>query len=124
MPVLHRPIEPTHELPGAQFTSLATPSNGSLDVAVWEVRLTPGHPGTAHRLTRHEVFVATAGRAIATLDGRPHQVATGDCLVVPPDTELTLEPAGDEGFTALCLLPADGKAVTGDGEPFTPAWAV
>jgi quercetin dioxygenase-like cupin family protein len=106
------------------FTSLATPSSGSLDVAVWEVRLTPGHPATPHRLTHHEVFVATAGRAIATLDGRTHEVVAGDCLVVPPDTDLTLEPADAEGFTALCLLPAGGKAVIGDGEPFTPPWAV
>ena len=123
MPVIPRPDAPTHQLPGAAFTSLATPSVGSPDVAVWEVRLTSGHDATPHRLTRHEVFVATAGRAVATLDGVLHPVAAGDVLVVPPATTLSLQPEA-EGFTALCCLPSDGKAVMGDGEPFTPPWAV
>ena len=124
MSVLTRPAGPTHVLPGAAFTSLATPSLGSPDIAVWEVRLEPGHPGTTHRLTRHEVFVATSGSAVATLDGRPFELAAGDALVVPPATDFSLEAAGDAPFTAVCCLPADGQGVVGDGPPFTPPWAV
>ena len=123
MPVVPRPSGPTHQLPGATFTSLATPSTGSVDTAVWEVTLSSGHAPTPHSLTRHEVFIVTAGSALATLDGEPHLIASGDCLVVPPGTALSLQP-GSEGFTALCCLPADGQAVIGDAEPFTPPWAL
>ena len=61
MPVVARPSEPTHHLPGTAFTSIATPSTGSADIAVWEVRVDPGHAGVAHQLTRQEVFIVTAG---------------------------------------------------------------
>lgn len=27
-------------------------------------------------------------------------------------------------LTALCCLPSEGQAVVGDGEPFTPPWAL
>lgn len=60
---------------------------------------------------------------MATLDGVPRPLATGDCLVVPLGTELSLQPMA-EGFTARCCLPTGGQAVMADGEPFTPPWAL
>ena len=47
MAVLPAPPRHTHELPGARFTSLATPSRGSSDTSVWLVELAPGQPGAA-----------------------------------------------------------------------------
>ena len=123
MTVVPRPGRPTHTLPGARFTSLVTPSTGSPEMAVWEVDLSEGHAPAPHSLTRQEVFVVTGGAGTATLDGEPHTLAPGDTLVVLPGVELTLRPGAD-GLTALCLMVADGKAVIGDGEPFTPPWAV
>jgi quercetin dioxygenase-like cupin family protein len=63
MPVIHAPGTPTHELEGARFTSLATPSRGAADTAVWQVELDPGTPPTPHSLTREEVFVVVEGAA-------------------------------------------------------------
>ena len=37
MPVLTAPAAPTHDLGGTRFTSLATPSRGCTDTAVWQV---------------------------------------------------------------------------------------
>ena len=42
MPVLPCPTAPTHELPGARFTTLATPSLGTCETAVWTVEVLPG----------------------------------------------------------------------------------
>jgi quercetin dioxygenase-like cupin family protein len=124
MPVVARPIAPTHQLPGAEFTSIATPSTGSLDTAVWEVRLEPGHAGAEHQLTRQEVFIVTSGVALATLAGEQQTVAPGDLLVVPANTPFALAAAGPEALVAYCCFPTDGQAFMAGGEPFTPPWAV
>lgn len=124
MPVVVRPSEPTHHLPGATFTSLATPSTGSLDTAVWEVRIEPGHPGAEHQLTRQELFIVTSGAAHATIGGEEQVVRTGDLLIVPAETPFALEAAGDEPLVAYCCFPSDGKAFMAGAEPFTPPWAV
>src|SRR6185437_1945537 len=52
MPVLTAPATPTHDLGGARFTSLATPSRGATDTSVWKVEILPGAPATPHSLTR------------------------------------------------------------------------
>ena len=124
MPVLPRPIAPTHEIPGASFTSLATPTTGSVDTAVWEVRLEPGHAGVPHELTRQEVFVITSGNGRASIAGVDHAVRAGDVVVVPSATQFRLESSVDEPLVALCCFPTDGKAVLGGTEPFTPPWAI
>lgn len=123
MPVLTAPAAPTHELAGARFTSLATPSRGSTDTCVWRVELDPGAPAVPHRLTREEIFVVLSGRASVRIGGEQREAATGDTIVVPPDTPFELAAAGPEPLRALCLLPVGGQARMADGEPFTPPWA-
>lgn len=124
MPVTTRPQQPTHMLPGADFTSLATPRSGSNDTSVWEVRLAPGHPATPHRLTRQEVFVVLDGHGSARIDGLEHPITAGSVLVVPHDTDFSIEATGTDTLVALCCLPVGGQAVVGDAEPFVPPWAV
>lgn len=124
MPVLVRPSEPTHQLPGATFTSIATPSTGSQDTAVWEIRLLPGHAGAEHQLTRQEVFIVTSGVAQASIGGERYVVRAGDLLVVPAHTPFALEAAGDDPLVAYCCFPTDGQAFMAGGEPFTPPWAL
>jgi quercetin dioxygenase-like cupin family protein len=124
MPVLTRPAAPTHQLPGAFFTSLATPTTGSVDTSVWEVRLSPGHPATTHQLTRQEVFVVLIGRGRASIAGVDHPLEVGSVLIVPAQTAFGLEAVGEAELMALCCFPTDGQAVVGDLPPFTPPWAV
>jgi quercetin dioxygenase-like cupin family protein len=123
MPVLPAPTAPTHDLEGARFTSLATPTRGSTETAVWRVQLLPGTPPTAHSLTREEVFVVLGGRASVRLDGAAHEAGPGDAIVVPPDVELELASADGQPVELLCCLPVGGQARLGDGTTFTPPWA-
>lgn len=123
MAVLAGPPTPTHDIGGARFTSLATPSRGSTDTSVWLVEIDPGTPSNPHELTREEVFVVLSGRATVHLDGQEQEAGPGDAIVVPPDVPFALAAAGPEPFRALCCLPVGGRARLGDGEPFTPPWA-
>jgi quercetin dioxygenase-like cupin family protein len=123
MAVLCAPEEPTHEIPGASFTALATPSRGSAETSVWRVEIAPGAPGQPHRLTREEVFVILEGVAEVRLGNAVSRADPGDAIVVPAGVDFAIAPAGTAPLRALCCLPVGGQAVLADGEPFTPPWA-
>jgi mannose-6-phosphate isomerase-like protein (cupin superfamily) len=124
MAVLPAPTAPTHDIGGARFTSLATPTTGSTDTSVWLVEIDAGTPATPHELTREEVFVVLAGRAAVRLGDRDHEAGPGDAIVVPAGLPFALAPVGDEPLRALCCLPVGGQARMAGGEPFTPPWAL
>jgi mannose-6-phosphate isomerase-like protein (cupin superfamily) len=123
MPVLCAPSSPTHSLPGARFTSLATPLRGSTDTSVWRVELAPGTPATPHQVTREEVFVILSGRALVRLANEEREATAGDAIVVPRDTPFAIEATGDEPVHALCCMPVGGQARLADGTTFVPPWA-
>lgn len=123
MPVLRAPAEPTHDLGGTRFTSLATPSRGSTDTSVWIVEIQPGTPAAPHSLTRQEVFVVLEGTASVQLAGQADQAAAGDAIVVPAGTAFELANAGPGPLRLVCCLPAGGQAQLPDGSTFTPPWA-
>jgi quercetin dioxygenase-like cupin family protein len=123
MPVLEQPARPTHEIPGATFTTLASPSNGTTSGSVWRLRLEPDQDAVPHRLTGEEIFVVTGGAASGCLGVEPFAVGTGHVLVVPPGVDFELHAAAG-GFEAIVYLAAGGQAIVNDGEPFTPPWAM
>jgi len=123
MPVLRQPPQPTHELGGTRFTSLATPSRGSTDTAVWTVEILPDTPSTPHFLTRQEVFVVLEGRATARIGETTEHATTGDVIVVPADVEFEVSNAASEPLRMLCCLPVGGKGRLADGDAFVPPWA-
>jgi quercetin dioxygenase-like cupin family protein len=124
MPVLTAPPAPTHSLPGARFTSLATPTRGSRHTSVWRVELAPGTPPTPHQLTREEVFVVLSGRARVRLGDDVREAGAGDTIVVPHDTPFEISALGDAPFEALCCMPVGGEARLEGGANFVPPWAL
>jgi quercetin dioxygenase-like cupin family protein len=123
MPVLTAPVAPTHELGGNLFTSLATPSRGATDTAVWRVEIPPGTPATPHSLTREEVFVVLEGTASVRIAGQAGVAGAGDAIVVPAGIEFELANGSDALLRLLCCLPVGGQARLADGSTFTPPWA-
>ena len=123
MPVIPNPAAATHELPGTRFTSLATPSRGSVETAVWQVEIEPGTLPSPHALTREEVFVVLDGTASVEIGGVAATANAGDAIAVPPDTTFVLANASEETLRLLCCLPVGGQARMGDQDPFTPPWA-
>lgn len=123
MPVIHAPVEPTHDRGGARFTSLATPLRGAVDTAVWLVEITPGTPATPHSLTREEVFVVLEGIASVSIDGDEETASAPDAIVVPAGASFELSNGGTGPLRLLCCMPVGGQARLGDGTVFTPPWA-
>lgn len=123
MAVIPAPAAPTHELGATRFTSLATPSRGSISTSVWRVEIEPGTPATPHSLTREEVFVVLGGEALVRLGDVEAAAGPGDAIAVPPDVRFAIASTGSEPLRMLCCMPVDGQACTDDGSVFTPPWA-
>ena len=123
MPVIPAATAPTFVLPGLAVTGLAAPSRGASETSVWRLTLAPGAPGAEHTVDREEVFVALAGRAVATVDGDEHQLGPGDALVVPAERPFSLANPHDEPFEAVVALPVGGRARMPGGDAFVPPWA-
>jgi quercetin dioxygenase-like cupin family protein len=123
MPVVHAPPEPTHDLGHTRFTSLATPTTGTTDTAVWQVELAPGTPATPHSLTREELLVVLSGVATVRVGAVLDSARAGDAIVVPAETPFELSNGADEPLRMLCCLPVGGCARAADGAVFTPPWA-
>jgi quercetin dioxygenase-like cupin family protein len=123
MPVLPAPAAATHDLGHARFTSLATPTRGTVDTAVWTVEIAPGAPVTPHSLTREEVFVVLDGTAAVRIDGSDDLAAAGDAIVVPAGVDFELTNPGDRPLRLVCCLPVGGQGRLADGSTFTPPWA-
>lgn len=124
MPVLSPPPVPTHALPGTAFTSLATPTRGTVSNSLWKVEIQPGTVPTAHQLTHEEIFVILAGSAQVRLGEETTLAKAGDVIVVPADTNFELSCHGSEPLQALCCLPVGGQARLKDGTKFIPPWAL
>jgi quercetin dioxygenase-like cupin family protein len=122
MPVISHTDAVKFTLPGIEFTGLAAPSRGATESSVWMVRIEPGTPGTPHRLTREEVIVAIEGRARATVNGQTHDLEAGGAVVIPPQSDFSLENPYDAPFRGIAVLPVGGAAVVA-GETFIPPWA-
>lgn len=112
----------TFDNQGVVFTGLASPAAGSRENAAWTVAMAPATPGLPHQVTREEIFVCTAGRALAEIDGQSHELSKGSALVVPAHTTFSLGNPFGEPFEAVVVLPVGGQAVIG-GQAFTPPWA-
>jgi quercetin dioxygenase-like cupin family protein len=123
MPIVFAPDEPTHQVGPARFTSLATPSRGSTDTAVWMVELEAGAPGTPHSLTREEIFVVLAGSAHVQMDGEVGVAGAGDAIVLPPGVRFELSNPGSTPARLVCVLPVGGEARLDDGTTFAPPWS-
>lgn len=124
MTVLSRANAPTHQLHGASFTSLATPSRGSRETAIWRVEIEPGTPAQPHRLTREEIFIVLSGTAHVRIGEREQLAHTGDAIVVPPDTDFTLTNSGADLLCALCCMPVGGEAIIAGRPAFRPPWSL
>jgi quercetin dioxygenase-like cupin family protein len=123
MTVISCSSAPTFEAGGTSVVGLAAPSRGAREVAAWRLTLAPGASSPEHALTHEEVFVALAGRAVATVSGVRHEVGPGDALVVAPDKSFTLANEQSTPFEAVACMRCGGQARIGD-ETFPPPWAV
>src|SRR5215212_1809328 len=115
---------PRFQLPGLEFTGLASPSRGSAGLCTWRLVLAPGLTSPEpHVLDRDEVFMVTSGSVRLAPDA--DVVCASDVAVVPSGTPIQVSNAGDAEAEIVVAIAAGFTATGGDGEVIgTPPWAV
>jgi mannose-6-phosphate isomerase-like protein (cupin superfamily) len=114
---------PRFELPGIEFTGLATPSRGSRELCTWLVTVAAGLDSPEpHSLDRDEVFMITSGAL--RLHPNAELLRAGDAAVVPAGTPIQVSNPGSEPATAYVAVLAGFTAMGADGTPIpSPPWA-
>jgi mannose-6-phosphate isomerase-like protein (cupin superfamily) len=115
---------PTFQLPGLEFTGLASPSRGSSGVCTWRLTLSPGlESPEPHTLDRDEIFMVTVGAIRLAPDAE--SLRAGDVAVVPAGTPIQVSNAGDGTSEVVVAIAAGFTATAADGSPIgTPPWAL
>lgn len=105
-----------HTTPNAVMHTLAAPSTGASDLAVWTVEMRAGQAGPAHRAEHEQVWVVLAGRL--AVNGT--EVAEGETLVIAAGDERRI--AAPEDVRALVASRGGGTVTTAEGTRPLP-WA-
>jgi quercetin dioxygenase-like cupin family protein len=122
MPVERADEHPVFELGGNTITSLAAPSRGADEAALYRVEVPAGGGLPPHRHDRLDVFTVASGGGTFHIDDEVFELRAGDSVVVPIGAAHHLE-AGDEGATIVVTMLAGTKLVrTDDGSEVVPPW--
>lgn len=113
---------PTFELGGNTVTSLAAPSRGADEAALFRIDVSPGGGLPAHHHDHLDVFVVGAGGGTFHIGQEAFAIATGDSVVVPAGEVHFLE-AGPDGASIFATMLAHTKLIRlDDGSVTVPPW--
>ena len=122
MPVERAEEHPAFELGGNTITSLAAPSRGAHEAALFRIELPPGGGLPPHHHDHLDVFAMEAGSGTFHIDGETFELASGDSVVVPAGAVHFLE-AGDAGASIVVTMLAGTKLIRADdGSEIVPPW--
>ena len=123
MYVIEAANAPRFELPGIEFTGLASPSRGSSEVCTWRLSIAAGlQSDAAHTVDRDEVFMVVAGAVQISPGGQT--LRAGDAVVVPAGQPIQIVNPGDERAEVYVAIRAGFTPTMADGTAVaTPPWA-
>jgi mannose-6-phosphate isomerase-like protein (cupin superfamily) len=123
MYVIEASTAPRYELPGVEFTGMASPSRGSSQLCTWRITVAGGlDESGSHTLDRDEIFMVVSG-AIRLAPAAP-VLRTGDAAVVPAGTPITVSNPTAEPAEVIVAISAGFTATMTDGTTIgTPPWA-
>lgn len=122
MPVERAKDHPTFEIGGNAVTSLAAPSRGSEETALFQIELPPGGKLPPHHHDHFDVFAVTAGATTVHLGEDETALVPGDSVVVPPRQVHWIE-AGASGATVLVTMVSGTQLIReDDGSVVVPPW--
>jgi mannose-6-phosphate isomerase-like protein (cupin superfamily) len=115
---------PRFQLPGLEFTGLASPSRGSAGLCTWRLTLASGlESPEPHTLDRDEIFMVLRGTIRLSTDS--DAVTAGDVAVVPAGTPIQVANVGDGEAEVVVAIAAGFTATAADGSEIgTPPWAL
>jgi quercetin dioxygenase-like cupin family protein len=123
VPVIRRAETRRTTTPNAVMTTLASPTLGSADSALWQVEMLPGQTGPVHTFDRQQVWTALDGGATIELDGDQLTIRPGDTVILPVGAFRRVLADPDTGFTAIVTAAAGARASLPDGtDRGVPAW--
>jgi quercetin dioxygenase-like cupin family protein len=111
------------ETPNAAMTTLASPTLGPTSgLSMWRVEMAAGAQGPRHVFDSEQLWTVLEGRVSVAVDDQTVELAAGDTIVLPADTERRISAA-----TAVRLMvcgPGEAVArVPGEDAPRgTPPW--
>ena len=112
------------DVPDTQVIAYAAPSRGSTELCLWRIDMAPRSTSPLHHMDCEEVFLSLSGRAMVMTSAGERPIETGDCLVLPAQTDFSFRVVGDEPFRALACIRVGGQAtMAGSGDTFVPPWA-
>jgi quercetin dioxygenase-like cupin family protein len=136
MPVIKAAQSRRTQTPNAVMTTLASPTQGSAEQAVWRVDMQPGQSGPLHGIDAEQVWAVLDGAATVQLGTERFAVERGDAVVIPADVPRRITADAQSGFAAVVTGPASLRAYVlreaDDGEQapasavekVVPAWVV
>lgn len=119
------------ETPNAVMTTLASPTQGGSQQAVWRVEMAPGAVGPVHAFDTEQVWTVLGGGAEIALNGVVEVVKEGETVVMPADAERQVRADAGNGMVAIVCAPGNTRVyrtgvvpacATADGDKILPDW--
>jgi mannose-6-phosphate isomerase-like protein (cupin superfamily) len=122
MSIIRAAEAPRFDLPGVQFTGLASPSRGSEGLCTWRLKVEVGLRNDApHTLDRDEIFMVVSGTVQLTPDGE--KLGAGDAAVVPAGEAIQIRNLGETEAELYVAITAGFTGTMADGTTVQPPWA-
>ena len=114
--MIDKELYQTFETPKAGMRTLASPSSGTSELAVWTVEMRAGKAGPSHRAEHEQVWVVLEGRL--AINDVEH--AAGETIVITANDERRI--TAPEAVRALVASRGGGTVTTREGTRPLP-WA-
>lgn len=111
-----------HTTPHAVMRTLAAPSVGATELAVWEVTMTDGQAGPPHRVDHEQVWTVLQGALSVHLGPETWSVSAGDAAILPAHDERRVVAHGDVRALVSSVAAATVRTQASDARPLP--WAV
>ncbi len=113
-----------HRTPNAAMTTLAAPSVGSRELAVWRVRMEPDAAGPEHTVDREQVLTVLTGALSVEVDGGTVAAGPGDTLILPAGVPRRISCGGPDAVEAVVSSSVGARVSTSaDGDRGELPWA-
>jgi quercetin dioxygenase-like cupin family protein len=123
MPIVRREHCRRTETPNAVMTTLASPTLGGAERAIWRVEMNAGQAGPLHSFDREQVWTVTAGGATVELGPQTETVSAGDTIILPPSVPRRVIADPGDGLCAIVTAAAGARASLIDGtDRGVPEW--
>jgi quercetin dioxygenase-like cupin family protein len=113
----------TTTTPNATMTALAAPSQGSVELSTWRVRMNAGTTGPLHAIDREQVWMTTQGRLAFAVNGTTHHAGPGEAAVLPAGILRQVSAVDGPAEAIVCMMAGGTASTPEDAGPIPLPWA-